>query len=216
MNLSQMQWRLWSREPMAYAVTSRSGNEIENNQMSRLWNYFEGDMIEVRIFTNQAFVELLLNNRSLGIKEKNNETGYISCEIPFEEGELSVQSTSGVVYDSLQTVGLECGMSLFVYDDSFKADGEDVIQIEVQMIDGKNREVALASPNLHVTVTGEATLLGIENGDLADITEYSSAYRRAYHGKLLIFIRSTKNPGDSYVTVTGEGIKAEVLHITSK
>lgn len=207
---------LWNDKPMIYMVTARTESKRENNKVFRLWNYFEDDMIEVQIYTNQPCVELFLNNNSLGIKDKNIETGYISCEIPFQPGELKAVAMNGLVYDSIQTVEAECGMRVSVYDDSFKADGEDILQIEVQLVDRKSREVALASPNLFVTVTGEATLLGIENGDLADFTEYSSYYRRAYHGKLLIFIRSTKNPGDSYVTITGEGIKSETLHITSK
>ena len=54
------------------------------------------------------------------------------------------------------------------------------------LLDGSGRRVYHDSTLLHVTVTN-GTLLGIENGDLADVTEYTADYRRAYRGQLMIY-----------------------------
>ena len=75
---------LWTEKPMIHIVTARAEEKNENYKMLRLWNYFKGDMIEVRIFTNEPCVELFLNDRSLGIKEKENETGFVTYIVPFE------------------------------------------------------------------------------------------------------------------------------------
>ena len=61
-------------------------------------------------------------------------------------------------------------------------------QLEVSMLDSKGCPVCFDSSLLTVTVEN-GTLLGLENGDLADVTDYTSSSRRAYKGRLLIYVR---------------------------
>jgi hypothetical protein len=55
----------------------------------------------------------------------------------------------------------------------------EIIQVEVQLRDGMGREVNNTEAVLQVAVEGKGMqLLGIENGNLADNTDYTAWYRR--------------------------------------
>ena len=88
-------------------------------------------------------------------------------------------------------------------------------QLEVTLLDGNGRRVYHDSTLLHVHVDN-GTLLGIENGDLADVTEYTANYRRAYRGQLIVYV--TDN-GDTTaatpltVTVRGDMVRTETVRI---
>ena len=78
-------------------------------------------------------------------------------------------------------------------------------QIEVTMQDYNGQRVTADSTCLHVSVEN-GRLLGLENGDLADVTDYSAAWRRAYCGQLLIYVLTYEGDEAPIVTVTAEGI----------
>lgn len=84
-----------------------------------------------------------------------------------------------------------------------------VHQLEVTMLDGNGRRVYHDATLLHVTVEN-GTLLGLENGDLADVTEYSADYRRAYRGQLIIYVcdnGDTSATTPLTVTVRGDMVR---------
>jgi hypothetical protein len=59
-----------------------------------------------------------------------------------------------------------------------------------------------------------ATLLGIENGDLSDVTEYSQNRRRCYKGQLIVYVLCDKeNNGKKKVTITGENILKQEIQL---
>jgi hypothetical protein len=50
------------------------------------------------------------------------------------------------------------------------------------------------------------SVLGLENGDLADVTEYTANYRRAYHGELIAYVQADSDI-PAVVTISGEMLK---------
>ena len=69
------------------------------------------------------------------------------------------------------------------------------------------------STMLHVKAKN-ARLLALENGDLADVTEYAAAYRRAYHGQLLIYVSALDKAEPVSVEITGEGIQTQTIMLS--
>jgi hypothetical protein len=222
----------WSSSPMLYLTTARAeltshdnsdrdGNK-EWKRMYRSWNYPTGEMLEVRCYTNLPVAELFCNGRSLGTKEYNNELGYIDWFVPFERGELTVMGIHNdnkeeLIRDELVTTGRSCNIELnrwmpqeaLIYSPTFE---DSLIQIEVTITDSDGRWVTNDSSLLYVNVAGAGRLVGLENGDLADNTEYSASYRRAYEGRLVIYIAPTESDKDITVTVQGEGLKPAIYH----
>jgi hypothetical protein len=218
----------WSTSPMLYLTTARAdltNSDASHKDRNREWkamyrsfNYMPGEMLEVRCYTNLPEAELFCNGRSLGTKEYKDELGYIDWLVPFEPGELTVtglhktSDTEELLRDILATTGRSCNIELKhwkpneVLTSSSDADST-LIQIEVTITDAKGRWVSNDSSLLYVNVAGAGRLVGLENGDLADTTEYCTTYRRAYEGRLILYVAPTQPGGEIVVTVTSEGLK---------
>ncbi|MBP1756115.1 MAG: Beta-galactosidase BoGH2A, partial [Firmicutes bacterium] len=216
----------WSSTPMLYLSTARAelsnsstldiGRNREWKSMYRSWNYIPGEMVEIRCYTNLPSAELFCNGRSFGTKEYNDELGYIDWLLPYEPGELTVtgihqSEDNKEICDTLSTVGRSCNIVLHRWKPSEEVleipEEDALIQIEATITDDQNRWISNDSSLLRVTVTGAGLLAGIENGDLADNTEYTAFYRRAYEGRLIIYVTHTQPGMKLMVTVEGEGLK---------
>lgn len=213
---------LWSKKPCIHLVTARY--EESNNEwtpMYESWNYNKMEYIEVRCYTNQTSVELFLGEESQGKKELDETTGYISWVILFQEGCIKAVTKD---YDTLLEASLvttlassriqlkEFNPPTFVsmtdccYDKALH-------QIEVFVMDPNGKRVVNDSTMLFVHVEDNATLLGLENGDLSDITSYTAPYRRTKEGRLLIYVRKQDMTLPAKILVSGENLKTEELLI---
>lgn len=184
--------------------------------MYNSWNYIPGELILVRCYTNLTSAELLCNGKSIGIKSVDTQTGYISWILPFEEGKLEVIATpisngeSEEIIDTLETTTSSCNieLSLWKNQSSDVISNEYISQIEVTITDTKNRHVVNDSTMLYVKIQGPGELLGLENGDLSDVTEYTANYRRAYEGRLILYIRKTSLDAPLHINVYGDNLKS--------
>ena len=86
------------------------------------------------------------------------------------------------------------------------ADGEDMAFVTVSLKDKDGRPVHNARNRMHVTVTGAARLVGLDNGDSTDYDEYKGTSRRLFFGKLLVMLAAKKEPAPVYVKVTSAGL----------
>lgn len=224
----------WTDKPFVYITTSREDGENgytsdnssrEWKEMFRSYHYLPGERIEARCYTNSDSVELFLNNRSLGRKAYDDSLGYISFIFPFEPGELKAvgyekeEGQQDNVTDTLSTSGAPCGLrlecfspceeSLSCNEEFIKTilqnDGLLLKQIEITVTDEKGYPCLTDSTLLSVSIEG-GTLLGLENGDLADTTEYASPARRAYYGRLLAYAAAAPEE-NTILTVSGSGLK---------
>lgn len=224
----------WTDKPFVYITTSRedgeNGDTSDNSsrewkEMFRSYHYLPGEGIEARCYTNSDSVELFLNNRSLGRKAYDDSLGYISFIFPFEPGELKAVGYEkegehqNNVTDALSTSGAPCDLRLECFSpceeslsrnkEFIKAilqnDGLLLKQIEITVTDEKGYPCLTDSTLLSVSIEG-GTLLGLENGDLADTTEYASPVRRAYYGRLLAYAAAAPEE-KTVLTVSGSGLK---------
>lgn len=212
----------WSEKPMVHLATALTENDIygEFTEVSECWNYPLGEKVLIKCYTNLPSVELFLNQQSLGIYEKSADSDCISLTIPFAPGELSAKGFSDNAFTAaashtLYTTNCACQMDCHVWEDTqYPTTKLPLYQIEVTLLDFNGHRVYTDNTMLHISVEN-GKLLGIENGDLADVTEYTASYRRAYKGQLLLYIAPT-NQSDSEpptVRITGEGLKTAVVKI---
>lgn len=188
------------------------------------WNYCAGEMVTIKCYTNLKSVELFLNNKSLGTYEKDMDKDCIITTVRFEPGTLTAQGAGNdtSVSHSLYTTMAACQMDVQEYVLNPEACSiiagavgyhNPVHQLEVTMLDQNDRRVYSDSTLLHVTV-GNGTLLGLENGDLADVTEYTADYRRAYKGQLIIYVADNKTTSATSpltVTVRGDMVRTRTI-----
>jgi len=199
----------WSDKPMLHLTTAPADSDCgEFTPVSECWNYPLGTDVLVKCYTNLSCAEFFLNDKSLGIHTKDADSDCISLIVPFEPGTLKAQAESDTVpsfRDSITTTGCACQMQLHsIADGDYSASGR-LYQIEVTMQDYNGQRVIWDSTCLHVSVEN-GRLLGLENGDLTDVTDYSAAWRRAYRGQLLIYVMSYEDTEAPVVSITADGI----------
>jgi hypothetical protein len=205
-------WRrqsFWSDKPVIHLATIR---ESELSPVSESWNYLDGESVVVKCYTNLDEIELFINENSLGKFKRDYDNDCIIATVEFTAGELKAQGAAadgGIISYSLYTC--ECAVSMGIYD--FHIEDSSLHQIEVTMLDRNGHRVYGDSTMLEVNVEN-ATLLGIENGDLSDVTEYSQNRRRCYKGQVIVYVLcDEKNNGEKKVTITGENILKQEIQL---
>lgn len=229
----------WVEEAFVYLVTARADKKEslhkEWKHMYRSFNYIKGEEIEVRCYTNMPYATLFINDSAYEGKAYDDSLGYISWIIPYEEGNLKVIAADSLVNgkqsveDSISPTGSSCNINLKVWDyiDLMNDNGiikqninsiaktlHTLTQVEVSITDANMNLVSNDSSILMVEITGGGTLVSLENGDLADVTDYTANYRRALEGKLIIYIRrNSENDEPVKVKVSGHGLRSASITI---
>ena len=224
---------LWSSIPMihlatiaaedscrtSWGETSKQPIDCEFAPVSECWDSVQDEEVVVKCYTNLPQVELILNGKTLGTYDKDEEKDCILVTLPFAPGELKATGV-GVhqrISDTLHSTGSPCQMSAEVYQPekdtpaenltyvSELTNGRNLYQIAITLLDSNGHRSYQASSMLQVQVVG-GRLLGLENGDLADVTEYTANYRRAYHGELIAYVQADSDI-PAVVTISGEMLK---------
>lgn len=197
----------WSEKPMLHLTTAPAAQDQgEFTRVSECWNYPSGAAVLVKCYTNLPCAEFFVNDKSLGVLKKAADSDCISLTVPFEAGSLRAQSVDDPqISHTIVTTGCACQMQLDCIADEENDAADRLYQIEVTMQDSVGQRVYSDSTMLHVTVEN-GRLLGLENGDLADVTDYSAPFRRACRGQLLIFVMAYEKDEAPVINVTGEGI----------
>jgi len=182
------------------------------------WDWNEGQIIDVRVATNAPKVELKLNGRSLGVFEPEHKQGTKLVgwwKVPYEPGELTAiamdEDGRVIATDVQRSFGDAKRIRLTPDKLQLKADGRDLIFLEISMDDEQGRHVANASNRVRVDVSGAGRLLGLDNGDSTDYDQYKGLSRRLFNGKLMAIIGATLEPGPIHVTVTSPHLEPATI-----
>ncbi len=196
---------IWSDKPMVHMLPH--------------WTHpgKEGQTIPVVVYTNTASAELFLNEKSLGKKKLTGDELQLVWQVPYELGELKViahDSSGKEVSQVYRTAGKPVAIDASI-DSKELQDGE-VAHIEINIVDENGIEVPMANMELNFTVTGGGKLIGLENGDILDLTSSKAHHRKTFHGKLLAIIQAGKKNSDIDVEITGQGLKTTHIKLHHK
>ncbi len=207
-------WRasLWSESPVCYIGTypiqMRGGSDGSrrrgrDNRVSIYapanWNYSEGQNIRVVCMTNQPQARLLLNGKEVGeSKQKDEETGLVWWDIPYEEGVLKAEAcdSKGTAVTSYEIVstGMPAALKLVADKETLAGKGR-VAHVCIEVVDSEGRPVTLADNEVMVNVGGAGRLLGLESGDMGDSSNLRDARQRVVGGRLMAYVEATKPGG---------------------
>lgn len=214
-------WRasLWSEKPStyigAYALRGngrrgarRGDNERPSMYAEDVWNFEEGQKVRVVCYTSQPQARLLLNGKAVGdVQKKNPDTGMMVWDVDYQPGTLRAEGldSKGKVTSSyeLRTSGRPASLTARVLDQT-----GDLTQVEVDVVDDNGWSVRLADNDVTCRVAPGVRLLGMENGDLSDITDKRDAHERVHHGRLLIYLQ-----GHGRVKFTSPLLKSTELEL---
>ncbi|MBB6638254.1 DUF4982 domain-containing protein [Cohnella thailandensis] len=182
------------------------------------WDFNPGQMIDVRVCTNAPKVELFVNGRSMGVQELDHKRGTQLVgwwKVPYEEGFIQAiaydENGAVIATDARKSFGDAASIRLRTDKDRLTANGTDLIFVEIGMEDKDGHPVENANNRVRVEVTGEARLVGLDNGDSTDYDPYKGMSRRLFGGKLMAVVAATLTPGKARIEVSSAGMRKAAL-----
>lgn len=209
---------LWSELPMAKLATQSAvrSRGFRGGEPQRSWNHEAGAKVRVLCYTNLPKVILILNGRTVGEpRERDDSTGMIEWELPFEEGKLEVVAQNKdqeEVMDVLETSGSARAIKAEVWE-TRTLTKNGVAQVEIRIVDAQGRSVSGANEEVTCTINGPLRLLGMESGNTRDVGDLRSNRLRTHRGALIAYLRATGPPGKALVTFSAPSLKESVVQI---
>jgi len=183
------------------------------------WNWpgREGEEIRVCCFSNCAQVELLLNGVSLG-SQHMSRNGSLQWLVPYAPGVLEARGSnngSPIITHRIVTTDGPAALCLEPDRTTLVADGADISVIAVSVRDAQGNVVPVADNNIHFTISGNASILGVGNGNPSSHEPDKAATRRAFNGWCQVIVQSHDEHGSFTLTATSPGLQpSEVtLHV---
>lgn len=184
------------------------------------WPGFEGKSVSVEVYSKFPKVRLYLNNQLVGEQATTrNERFKATFAVPYNAGVLKAvgvvdgKEVSSVV---LQTAGEPAKLKLTPDRTEMLADGQDLVFVTVELTDKDGIHQPNAANRLHFFVEGPGVIAGVDNADLKDVEPYVGNTRKAWKGRALVVVKSTRGAGDIKLTVNSPGITEATLTIKTK
>ncbi|MFL5773136.1 MAG: DUF4982 domain-containing protein, partial [Flavisolibacter sp.] len=174
------------------------------------WKGYEGNPLEVSVYSSCDEAELFLHGKSLGKKKTDRSSEFIATwQVSYQQGELKVSGyTNGIEVASskLQTASNTSKIRMTPDRSTIKADGQDLCYITIELTDSKNILNPKAENLLHFSVSGPGEIIGVGNANPMSLESYQLPQRKAWRGKCLVIVKSTGKPGEIILSASSSGL----------
>ena len=198
----------------------------------------QGTILQVLGYTNCDSAELILNGKSYGKKAysypdygmtqtyghfdkepipANTDNLFLGWDVPYEPGYMELvgfKDGKEVVRDRVETAGEPYAIRLNCYQDTLAADGLDVGQIEIAIVDEKGRLCPQSEQYVQLSVEGVGELAGIDNGNSASHESMKGSGIHVSAGQAFAVIQSTGSAGKCVVRVEAEGLQSAGIELS--
>lgn len=179
------------------------------------WNWPDkiGKPIDVWVNSNAEQVELFLNGKSLGQKTMERNS-HLQWNVLYEPGILEAIGYKNGKKITTKVETTEQASQVVISTDKtiLNADGKDVTVINISITDEKGREVPTANNMISFTISENAKIIGVGNGDPSshepDKCATHSWQRSAFNGKCQVIIQAGKNTGEVTFEAKSIGLKS--------
>lgn len=193
----------------AYYLNKSYWTDNELVHIAGHWNYKDGDMVDIHIFSNAKEVELIVNGKSAAIKTVDDENSAVFEGIPYERGYITVKSTNSDASDTVYTCGRLSSIELTSgMDTAYVNDG---ICINAKALDENGHFVYNANDLVIFEVEG-GKILGVGNGDPNSHEDDVASSRHLYMGLCQAVLSPEPNVSEMKITALTEGgIRSEIV-----
>lgn len=206
---------LWSERAVVHLGTEpRPADDRKSTEAWPVWNYEPGTEIRVLGYTNAARMRLLVNGKPVGA-DRPQDAGarIVHWDVPFEAGTVEIVGFDEQGNEIGRAVArtAEAAAALRVETNEFATpDDGGVSVIAVQVVDRHGVPVLNADHEVTCAIEGAGRLLGLEAGNLRDVSDYTDATHPVFRGRLVAYVQSTGAPEPIRVRFTAPGL-AEAL-----
>lgn len=205
----------------SYYIYQAAWTDYKKNPMVHIfpyWDFNKGQMIDVRVCSNAPKIELQFNGDIIGTYDIDHQNGTQLggwWKIPYQEGVLKAiaydETGKIIATDVRKSFGDAKKICLKADKEELIANGIDLIFVEITMEDEDGNPVENANNRVHVQVTGQGRLIGLDNGDSTDYDQYKVLSRRLFSGKLMAIIAATLETGKIKMEVSSKGLKTQII-----
>ena len=182
------------------------------------WDFNEGQLIDVRVFSNAPKVELFLNGQSQGVQLIDHKHGtklsgdWQLCYTPGVLKAVAYDESDKIIATTTQSsFGDAAKIVLHPDKTTLLANGEDLVFVEINTVDVNNVFVANSRSRVHVSVCGAGRLIGLDNGDSTDYEPYKGTCRKLFSGRLIAIIAAKTECGNIHMEVSSPSLPTAVL-----
>lgn len=177
------------------------------------WNFNNDQVIDVRVCTNATKCELFFDNKSLGMRNLTKDHRLIGdWQIPYRAGKLTAVAYSKnddiVASDEVENFGDTKSIEINANSTTNESGSNKILFISLRALDAKKRFVANANNILFVSVKSGGRLLGLDNGDSTDESQYQCKYRRLFNGLLMAMVEISDSARSILLEVHSPGVDA--------
>ena len=181
------------------------------------WQGKEGQDISVWVYSNLDEVELLLNGKSLGVKQVPR-LGHVEWKVAYAPGVIEARGRRNgqvILTERRETTGPAQKIRVTADRMEIGADGQDVAMITVEALDEHGRLVPTANNKLAFRISGAGQLIGVGNGNPNCLESDKEPKRSLFNGLAQVIVQSTDKPGSILVEAVEDGAPAHALRAAS-
>jgi hypothetical protein len=158
--------------------------------------------------------------RELGVYSKKVESEYYDVtydyrlrwnDVAYEPGVLKAiaYNDGQCIGESVtRTAGKPFAIQLTADRTELAATGRDLSYVLVEAVDKKETPCPLAEDLIRFEVEGPAEIAGVGNGNPLSLEPFQASYRKLFHGKAMVILRSLEGQGGTIrLTARGDGLK---------
>jgi beta-galactosidase len=86
------------------------------------------------------------------------------------------------------------------------ADGQDLGYITVELVDERGVRNPVSEDLIKFSITGPGSIVGVGNANPTSTESYQQPQRKAWQGRCLLIIKSSKQPGPITITASSRGL----------
>ncbi|MCR4860656.1 MAG: DUF4982 domain-containing protein [Bacteroidales bacterium] len=216
---------IWTDEPVLH--------------LTPYWNFpgHEGEIMRLGCYTNCESVELFVNGKSYGRKGvefprfgltrgwgQGNGRNYrpttselhLEWDVEYQPGEIKVVGVKNgkEITEVVRTFGDPAKIRLSVDRPEFTTDPDDVAHVTVEILDKDGNLCKNATDHVKLTVNG-AKVLGMENGNMRDLSPTRSSERDTWCGMALAILAADQ-PGTVSVKAEAPGLQGAEISFRAR
>ena len=212
-------------EPVVHiAVIDKKGDQMwngvqtGNDGMSDHWQRVPGKKLSLYTYTNAEEVELVVNGRSLGRKANPADAKHRNQirwdDVEYQPGYAEAIARTGgrvVARHRIETTGEAVRLTAEADNADWKTDGMDLQHVRIVAVDKKGRRVQTAEGEVTFTLTGDAQIVGVVNGDMTSEELTVGNSRRLFNGTCTVIVCSGRTDGPVVLEAAVPGMKSARL-----
>jgi len=221
-------WNLRSSRPHGWGAVKKDRFYLYQSQWTAdpmihllpTWNWEgrEGELTPVYIYSNCDEVELFVNGKSMGRKDKQEGIyRYKWDKVFYQPGAIKAvgYSTGGEILceKEIRTAGPPAKIGLEADRTIIQSDGQDLVFVSVKILDENGTICPNADNLVQFSIEGQGSLECVGNGDPTCIESYQASERSAFHGLCLLVVRSTLKTGEIKISAQSKGLMDAIIEI---